>query len=123
MIYNEAKRIQQRSITVGKTKHTGPAKLDTSLKPSIWASWIPLGLGRIKPHHIIDTLKIYRIRLQGSRVFSRISWDEALNRIAAKIKQIDPKQLAFYLTARGITNEVYYTSGKVARVPKNQQYR
>src|SRR5690606_10138334 len=43
------------------------------------------------------------------------SWDEALDRIAAKIKKINPKQLAFYLTARGITNEVYYTAAKTAR--------
>src|SRR5699024_7465911 len=30
-------------------------------------------------------------------------------------KSIDPKQLAFYLTSRGITNEVYYTAAKVSR--------
>ena len=35
--------------------------------------------------------------------------------IAEKIKTIDPKQLAFYLTSRGITNESYYVAGKVAR--------
>lgn len=54
-------------------------------------------------------------RERGARSFSRISWDEALDRIAAKIRDVDPKQLAFFLTARGITNEVYYTAGKVAR--------
>jgi molybdopterin-dependent oxidoreductase alpha subunit len=183
---------------MGKTKHTGPIKLDTSLKPSLWASLAPMGLGKIKPHHIRDTLKVvyenrdnlsyaYRILTQGvcdgcalgvsglydqtltgphlcttrlnvlrlntmpaidpkwlenveemrkldssqlrklGRIpyplsrkpgetkFTRISWDEALNRIATKIKSIDPKQLAFFLTARGITNEVYYTAAKVAR--------
>ncbi|NGQ94980.1 FdhF/YdeP family oxidoreductase [Brevibacillus sp. SYP-B805] len=183
---------------MGKTKHTGPIKLDTSWKPSLWASLMPMGLGKIKPHHIRDTLKVvyenrdnlgyaYRILTQGvcdgcalgvsglqdqtltgphlcttrlnvlrlntmpaidpkwlddveamrrlssaelrklgripyplsrkpgENKFTRISWDEALNRIAAKIRAIDPKQLAFYLTARGITNEVYYTAAKVAR--------
>ncbi|WP_274365970.1 FdhF/YdeP family oxidoreductase [Paenibacillus thermotolerans] len=55
------------------------------------------------------------IRRRGERSFSCISWDDALNRIAAKIRSIDPKQLAFFLTARGITNEVYYTAGKMAR--------
>jgi molybdopterin-dependent oxidoreductase alpha subunit len=183
---------------MGKTKHTGPIKLDTSWKPSLWASLMPMGLGKIKPHHIRDTLKVvyenrdnlgyaYRILTQGvcdgcalgvsglqdqtltgphlcttrlnvlrlntmpaidpkwlddveamrklssaelrklgripyplsrkpgENKFTRISWDEALNRIAAKIKAIDPKQLAFFLTARGITNEVYYTAAKVAR--------
>jgi molybdopterin-dependent oxidoreductase alpha subunit len=55
------------------------------------------------------------IRRQGERRFSRISWEEALDYTARKIRAIDPKQLAFYLTARGITNESYYAAAKVAR--------
>ncbi|WP_093055690.1 FdhF/YdeP family oxidoreductase [Salipaludibacillus aurantiacus] len=54
-------------------------------------------------------------RKPGESKFSRISWDEALDRIAGKLKTVDPKQLAFFLTARGITNESYYAAGKVAR--------
>ncbi|PYZ91644.1 formate dehydrogenase [Salipaludibacillus keqinensis] len=54
-------------------------------------------------------------RKPGEESFSRISWDDALDRIAGKIKGMDPKQLAFFLTARGITNESYYVAGKVAR--------
>jgi molybdopterin-dependent oxidoreductase alpha subunit len=185
-------------MKMGETKHTGPIKLDTSIKPSLWAGLMPMGLGKIKPHHIRDTMKVayenkdnlpyaYRILTQGvcdgcalgvsglydqtlngphlcttrlnvlrlntmsgidpkwfedvealrkmdstelrklgripyplsrkpgENKFTRISWDEALNRIANKIKKIDPKQLAFYLTSRGITNEVYYMAGKMAR--------
>ncbi|MGN7472344.1 FdhF/YdeP family oxidoreductase [Brevibacillus sp. SAFN-007a] len=183
---------------MGKTKHKGPVKLDTSLKPSLWASMMPMGLGKIKPHHILDTMKVvydnrdnlgyaYRILTQGvcdgcalgvsglydqtltgphlcttrlnvlrlntmpamedkwledvsvlrrmssvelrklGRIpyplsrkpgetkFTRITWNDALDRIANKIKGISPKQLAFFLTARGITNEVYYTAAKMAR--------
>ncbi|EIJ78226.1 formate dehydrogenase alpha chain [Bacillus methanolicus PB1] len=183
---------------MGKTQHTGPIKLDKRPRPSLWASLAPMGLGKVKPHHIRDTMKAvwenkdklpyaYRIitqgvcdgcalgvsglydrtltgphicttrlnvlrlntmpaidpewledvekmkeldstqlrklgripyplsRKKGEKKFTRISWDEALNRIAEKIKKIDPKQLAFYLTARGITNEVYYTAAKTAR--------
>lgn len=183
---------------MGKTKHTGPIKLDQSPKPSLWVSPAPLGLGKVKPHHIWDTLKAfydnrnnlpyaYRIltkgvcdgcalgvaglrdqtltgphlcttrlnvlrlntmpaiehhwfedierlkemdsaelrklgripypllRRKGDNRFTRITWDEALDRIAAKIRVFDPKQLAFYWTARGITNEVYYAASKVAR--------
>ncbi|MCZ8513549.1 FdhF/YdeP family oxidoreductase [Paenibacillus filicis] len=55
------------------------------------------------------------IREPGERRFRRIGWEEALERIAVKIRAIDPKQLAFYLTARGITNESYYAAAKVAR--------
>jgi molybdopterin-dependent oxidoreductase alpha subunit len=55
------------------------------------------------------------VRSKGERSFRRATWDEAMNRIAAKIRDIDPKQLAFYLTARGITNESYYSAAKAAR--------
>ncbi|MFD2443826.1 FdhF/YdeP family oxidoreductase [Bacillus sp. CGMCC 1.16607] len=183
---------------MGKTKHTGPIKLSKKPTPKLWASLAPMGLGKVKPHHIRDTMKVawenrdnlpyaYRIltqgvcdgcalgvsglydqtlsgphlcttrlnvlrlntapaidpkwfenieelrklnstelrklgripyplsRKKGESKFTRISWDEALNRIAGKVKQVDPKQMAFYLTARGITNEVYYTAAKTAR--------
>ncbi|WP_404407965.1 FdhF/YdeP family oxidoreductase [Jeotgalibacillus malaysiensis] len=55
------------------------------------------------------------IRRPGERTFSRLDWDEAMDIIAAKMKKLDPKQYAFFLTARGITNESYYVAGKVAR--------
>jgi len=184
---------------VKKTEHTGPIKLPKKPDPSLWVSKVPFGLGKIKPHHIRDTLKVVwenkdnlayatriltqgvcdgcalgvsglrdqtlkgphlcmtrlnvlrlstmpamkrevihqdidelrkldstelrklgripypLIRKPGDRKFSRITWDDALDMIADKMRELDPKQYAFYLTARGITNEVYYTAGKVAR--------
>ena len=56
------------------------------------------------------------IRERGEARFRRIGWDEALDRIAAKMKAVDPKQTAFYLTGRGITNETYYMAAKTARL-------
>ncbi|OXM88001.1 FdhF/YdeP family oxidoreductase [Paenibacillus rigui] len=56
------------------------------------------------------------IRRKGEARFTRLTWEEALETIAAKIRSIDPMQLAFYLTARGITNESYYAAAKVARL-------
>ncbi|MBP1931673.1 FdhF/YdeP family oxidoreductase [Ammoniphilus resinae] len=183
---------------MGKTKHTGPIPLNMMPDPSLWVSTMPMGLGKVKPHHIRDTMKViyenrdnlpyaWRIlsqgvcdgcalgvsgltdqtlkgphlcttrlnvlrlntmpaidpiwledidelrkldssqlrklgripyplsRKPGEKKFTRLSWEEALERIAGKIRKIDPKQLSFYLTARGITNEVYYTAAKVAR--------
>ncbi|WP_442593776.1 FdhF/YdeP family oxidoreductase [Neobacillus sp. D3-1R] len=184
---------------MGKTKHPGPQKKAWLPAPKHWVSPIPFGLGKIKPKHIRDTMKIafenkdnfaYAtriitkgvcdgcalgvsglydqtlegphicttrlnvlrlntapaikpeilhadidvlrkydstelrklgripypvIRRQGERKFSRITWDEAMDLIADKMKKIDPKQYAFYLTSRGITNESYYVAGKVAR--------
>ncbi|MUG69490.1 FdhF/YdeP family oxidoreductase [Paenibacillus validus] len=184
---------------MGKTKHSGRIKLPGKPDPKLWVSRMPFGLGRIKPHHIRDTLKVawenrdnlpYAARIltqgvcdgcalgvsglydqtlegphlcttrlnvlrlntmpairpdmlhadidelrkldsaqlrklgrlpyplmrgKGERRFRRVGWDEALQTIAGKIRAIDPKQLAFYLTARGITNESYYAAAKVAR--------
>ncbi len=55
------------------------------------------------------------LREKNAPGFRRISWDEACHRIAAKIRTIEPRRLALYLTARGLTNEVYYLAQKVAR--------
>src|SRR5581483_10879845 len=63
-------------------------------------------LGRL-PHPMI--------RRRGDRGFRVVSWDEALDRIAADLRTTDPSRLAFYLTSRGITNEVYYAAQKAAR--------
>jgi molybdopterin-dependent oxidoreductase alpha subunit len=55
------------------------------------------------------------VRRRGESGFRRISWDEALDLIAERIRLTRPDRLAFYLTSRGITNEVYYVAQKVAR--------
>jgi molybdopterin-dependent oxidoreductase alpha subunit len=55
------------------------------------------------------------VRRRGEAGFRRASWDEALNLIAARMRGADPRRLAFYLTSRGLTNEVYYVAQKVAR--------
>lgn len=55
------------------------------------------------------------IREKGARGFRRISWDEAYERIARRMRGADPRRLAFFVTARGVTNEVYYMAQKVAR--------
>ncbi|SHF92469.1 FdhF/YdeP family oxidoreductase [Ornithinibacillus halophilus] len=184
---------------MGDTKHTGPVKISKKPDPSLWVSKVPFGLGKIKPHHIRDTMKVVWenkdnlpyasriltqgvcdgcalgvsglqdqtlkgphvcttrlnvlrlntmsamneeilhkdidelrkmnstelrklgripypvIRKPGDNKFNRISWDDAMEIISSKMKKLDPKQYAFYTTSRGITNEVYYTLGKVAR--------
>ncbi|WP_246939016.1 FdhF/YdeP family oxidoreductase [Bacillus pinisoli] len=184
---------------MGNSKHPGPQKMSKTPQPKHWVSPIPFGLGKVKPKHIRDTMKVVlenkdnlsyatkiltkgvcdgcalgvaglsdqtlkgphvcttrlnilrlstmpaikeemlhadidelkkldstelrklgripypMIRRKGERRFSRISWDEAMDTIADKMRQLDPKQYAFYLTSRGITNETYYVAGKVAR--------
>lgn len=184
---------------MGETKHPGPQKKQKKPDPTLWVSPIPFGLGKVKPKHIRDTMKVAwdnrdnmgyatriltegvcdgcalgvsglydqtltgphicttrmnvlrlntmpaikpeilhadidelrqydstglrklgripypMIRRKGERSFTRISWDEAMDVIADKMKALDPKQYAFYLTSRGITNESYYVAGKVSR--------
>ncbi|NDI36146.1 FdhF/YdeP family oxidoreductase [Chengkuizengella sediminis] len=185
---------------MGNTKHSGPIKISKKLNPKHWVSKVPFGFGKVKPHHIKDTLKVVwenrdqlpyagriltqgvcdgcalgvsglkdqtltgphvcttrlnvlrlntmpaiksdvlhkdisdlqklssaelrqlgripypLIRNAGENKFQRITWDQALDFITKKMKLIDPKQIAFYLTSRGITNEVYYTAAKAARL-------
>jgi molybdopterin-dependent oxidoreductase alpha subunit len=55
------------------------------------------------------------IRRRGQRGFTVVTWDEAIDRIAHELRAVDPTRLAFYLTSRGITNEVYYAAQKAAR--------
>jgi molybdopterin-dependent oxidoreductase alpha subunit len=55
------------------------------------------------------------LREKNAAGFHRISWEEAYQRISAKLRATDPKRFAFFLTSRGITNEVYYMAQKAAR--------
>jgi molybdopterin-dependent oxidoreductase alpha subunit len=54
-------------------------------------------------------------RGHGERGFQRITWEEAYERLGARLRRTPPERAAFYLTARGLTNETYYVAQKVAR--------
>lgn len=56
------------------------------------------------------------IRRKGDRGFQRISWDEAMEHIAARLRNVDPHRFAMYTTSRGLTNEVYYVASKLTRL-------
>ena len=43
---------------MGKSKHQGPQKMSKIPQPKHWVSPIPFGLGKVKPKHIRDTMKI-----------------------------------------------------------------
>jgi molybdopterin-dependent oxidoreductase alpha subunit len=56
------------------------------------------------------------VRGAGERGFRRVTWDVALDLIADRIRAApSPDAFALYLTARGITNEVYYAAQKAVR--------
>ena len=55
------------------------------------------------------------LRRRGDRGFTPVSWDDAIALAAGRLRETDPRRMAFYLTSRGITNEVYYAAQKAAR--------
>jgi molybdopterin-dependent oxidoreductase alpha subunit len=55
------------------------------------------------------------VRRHGEKGFLRVSWAEAGRRIGARLRATAPERMAFFVTARGVTNEVYYVAQKVAR--------
>jgi molybdopterin-dependent oxidoreductase alpha subunit len=55
------------------------------------------------------------LRRRGDPGFRVVSWEDAYERIAVAARDVDPARAAFYLTSRGITNEVYYAAQKAAR--------
>ncbi len=55
------------------------------------------------------------LRRRGEDGFTRISWDEAIDLVADRMRSAPPSRSALYLTARGITNEVYYAAQKFMR--------
>ncbi|HEX7085919.1 MAG TPA: molybdopterin-dependent oxidoreductase [Vicinamibacterales bacterium] len=90
--------------------NTAPA-----LDPAVLADVGPLAGRRSKALRELGRLPYPMLRPAGARGFQVISWDEACERIAQVAREADPARLAFYLTSRGITNEVYYAAQKAAR--------
>ena len=88
--------------------------------PAIKEDILHADIDKLRKYSSTELRKLGRIpypmiRRNGERTFSRISWDEAMDTIAEKMKKLNPKQYAFYLTSRGITNESYYVAAKVSR--------
>ncbi len=55
------------------------------------------------------------VRRAGERGFTYLPWDDALDLVAEKVGAALPDRIGVYLTARGITNEVYYAAQKAVR--------
>jgi molybdopterin-dependent oxidoreductase alpha subunit len=55
------------------------------------------------------------LRRHGERGFTPISWDEALELAADRIRAAGADRCGFYLTSRGMSNEGYYAAQKAAR--------
>ncbi|HZR09558.1 MAG TPA: FdhF/YdeP family oxidoreductase, partial [Myxococcales bacterium] len=63
----------------------------------------------------LGRLAVPMVRSKGDRGFRRVTWDDAMEIVAERIRKTDPKHVGWYLTSRGLTNEAYYAQQKVAR--------
>ena len=86
-----------------------------ALDPDVLSDVAPLRARSGKELRDLGRLGHPMIRRAGEPGFTRVSWDEALDLLAERIRATTPDRLALYLTARGITNETYYVAQKTMR--------
>ena len=86
-----------------------------ALDPSVLADVAPLRRLRGKELRDLGRLAHPMVRRRGERGFTQVTWDEALDLVAGRLRATAPDRFALYLTARGITNETYYVAQKVTR--------
>ncbi|MDZ7309349.1 MAG: FdhF/YdeP family oxidoreductase, partial [candidate division KSB1 bacterium] len=97
--------------------NTAPA-LDIRALADVTAGWRgnrPLQEMNAAELRRLGRLPYPMIRRAGEKGFQRLTWEEAYGILAARIRATQPNRLGFYLTSRGLTNEVYYVAQKVAR--------
>ena len=90
--------------------NTAPA-----LPPGVLADVAPLTGRRSRQLREMGRLAQPMLRRPGDDGFRTVTWDDACERVAREAREVDPSRMAFYLTSRGITNEVYYAAQKAAR--------
>lgn len=90
--------------------NTAPA-----LDPSLLANAEALSVRTSRDLRALGRLPEPMVRQAGERGFRVVTWDEACERLAREARTEEPGRLAFYLTSRGVTNEVYYAAQKAAR--------
>lgn len=86
-----------------------------AMDPAVLADCAPLLARDNRALRQLGRLAFPLRRRRGERGFTRITWDEALASIGARLRAADPRRLAFFVTSRGVTNEVYYAAQKAAR--------
>jgi molybdopterin-dependent oxidoreductase alpha subunit len=99
------------------TVRTGLLELNTAsaLNPSVLkdaGELSKLSSGKLRA---LGRLPYPMVRRKGEKGFARVPWDDALDLVAGRIRDIDPKRMSIYLTSRGLTNEAYYVAQKAAR--------
>jgi molybdopterin-dependent oxidoreductase alpha subunit len=86
-----------------------------ALDPAVLEDVAPLASSSGAGLRALGRLPVPMIRRHGERGFTRISWDEALELVASRIREAPAERLGFYLTSRGLANETYYAAQKAVR--------
>jgi molybdopterin-dependent oxidoreductase alpha subunit len=86
-----------------------------ALDPSALADVEPLRALSGKELRDLGRLPCPMVRRKGERGFRRVSWDDALDLVADRLRAAGPDRFGMYLTARGLTNETYYVAQKLVR--------
>lgn len=86
-----------------------------ALDPSVLADVDPLRRMRSDELRALGRLPYPMLRRRGEPGFARVTWGEALNLVAERIRATDPARCGFYLTSRGMPNESYYAAAKAVR--------
>lgn len=87
----------------------------SALDPSLLANIAPLRAMKGAELRGLGRLPYPMVRRKGEPGFTRLSWDQAMERIAGRIRLANPQRSAFYLTSRGMPNESYYAAAKAVR--------
>ncbi|ALF52373.1 formate dehydrogenase [Nostoc piscinale CENA21] len=87
----------------------------SALDPQILADVSQLQAQKTSQLRDLGRLPYPMIRRRGEKGFRRLSWDEALDFIAHRIRATTPDRLSFYITSRGTVNETYYVTQKAVR--------
>ena len=93
-------------------------KLNTldALDPALLADVGALRGRRSHALHALGRLPYPMRRRRGEPGFTRVSWDEALAELGARLRAADKSRVACYMTARGVGNEAYFAVQKALRL-------
>lgn len=86
-----------------------------ALDPALLADVAQLSNLRSRELRNLGRLPYPMLRRRDEPGFTRVSWGDALERVAGRIRATDPQRAAFYLTSRGMPNESYYAAAKAVR--------
>lgn len=87
----------------------------------------PIPAARLARTEVLDTLSNEQLHAlgrvpypllkeRGSARFKRVSWQDAIDRVARALAEADKDRVGFFVTSRGLTNETYYMVQKLARL-------